>query len=295
MSGITEIKHRINGIRDTKKITNAMYLIASNKVRKAKNALDRTRPYFSALQHEIDRMFDIAGHIDSRYFSNEDEEEKPRGGKRGYLIITADKGLAGAYNQNVLKKVEELTQKEIGRLFVVGEYGRQFFAHRGMEYDPSFRYTAQNPRLHIAREICELLLELYDREELKSIDVVYTDFRGGRGEEVRVDRILPLHRSHFETGNDLSSHSFEYEPSVEEVLDHVVHSYVAGFVYSAFVDSFCSEQNARMAAMSAANDNAEEILGRLSLEYNRSRQAAITQEITEVTSGAKAMKKGMRR
>ena len=276
MSSITEIKHRINGIRDTKKITNAMYLIASNKVRKAKNALERTRPYFAALRHEIDRMFDVAGHMESPYFLNEDGQEAPRTGERGYLIVTADKGLAGAYNQNVLKE-------------------RQFFLHRGVAVDEDFRYTAQNPRLHIAREICEILLEKYNRQELKSIDVVYTDFRGGRGEEVRVDRILPLHRSHFETGKDLSDSRFEYEPSAEEVLSRLVHSYVAGFVYGAFVDSFCSEQNARMAAMSAANDNAEEILGRLSLEYNRSRQAAITQEITEVTSGAKAMKKGMRR
>ena len=294
MSNITEIKRRINGIRDTKKMTNAMYLIASNKVRKAKASLERTRPYFSALLEEIDRMFDIAGHIDSPYFDNEDGSEKKRPGERGYLIITADKGLAGAYNQNVIKKVEELTAEEGGRLFVVGEYGRQTFSHRNMPIDPDFRYTAQNPRLHAAREICELLLEKFDRGELKSIDVVYTDF-GKRGETVKVSRILPLHRSHFETGADLSAHWFEYEPCVEEVLAHVVHSYVAGFVYSAFVDSFCAEQNARMVAMSAANDNAEEILARLSLEYNRSRQAAITQEITEVTSGAKAMKKGIRK
>ena len=294
MSNITEIKHRINGIRDTKKMTNAMYLIASNKVRKAKASLERTRPYFSALLEEIDRMFDIAGNIDSPYFDNDDGSEKQRSGERGYLIITADKGLAGAYNQNVIKKVEELTAAESGRLFVVGEYGRQAFSHRGIKTDPQFRYTAQNPRLHVAREICELLLEKFDRGELKSIDVVYTDL-GKRGEQVKVTRILPLHRSHFETGEDLSSHWFEYEPSVEQVLGHVVHSYVAGFVYSAFVDSFCAEQNARMAAMSAANDNAEDILARLSLEYNRSRQAAITQEITEVTSGAKAMKKGMKK
>ena len=274
MSSITEIKHRINGIRDTKKMTNAMYLIASNKVRKAKNALEKTRPYFSALLEEIDRMFDIAGHIDSPYFDNEDGSEKKRPGERGYLIITADKGLAGAYNQNVIKKVEELTREEGGRLFVVGEYGRQTFSHRDIKTDPDFKY--------------------FDKGELKSIDVVYTDF-GKRGETVKVSRVLPLHRSHFETGEDLSAHWFEYEPSVEQVLGHVVHSYVAGFVYSAFVDSFCAEQNARMVAMSAANDNAEDILARLSLEYNRSRQAAITQEITEVTSGAKAMNKGMRR
>lgn len=294
MSNITEIKHRINGVRDTKKMTNAMYLIASNKVRKAKNALERTRPYFSALLEEIDRMFDIAGHIDSPYFDNEDGSEKVRKGERGYLVITADKGLAGAYNQNVLKKTEELTASGGGRLFVVGEYGRQFFSHRGIKTDEDFRYTAQNPRLHVAREICEKLLEKFDKEELKSIDVIYTDF-GKRGEQVRVSRILPLHRSHFETGEDLSGRWFEYEPGVEQVLSHVVHSYVAGFVYSAFVDSFCAEQNARMVAMSAANDNAEDILSRLSLEYNRSRQAAITQEITEVTSGAKAMKKGKQR
>lgn len=167
-----------------------MYLIASNKVRKAKASLERTRPYFSALLEEIDRMFDIAGHIDSPYFDNEDGSEKKRPGERGYLIITADKGLAGAYNQNVIKKVEELTAEEGGRLFVVGEYGRQTFSHRNMPIDPDFRYTAQNPRLHAAREICELLLEKFDRGELKSIDVVYTDF-GKRGKRSRYRAYCP--------------------------------------------------------------------------------------------------------
>lgn len=173
---------------------------------------------------------------------------------------------------------------------MVGEFGRQYFSHRGVPVEKSFLYTAQNPTLRRAREIANLLVELFDRGELDEIFVVYTDFKSGREEEVIRTQLLPLHRSDFSGGNEASAH-FEYEPSAAEVLDNVVLSLVTGFVYSALVDSYCSEQNARMDAMSTADQNADELLKALSLEFNRARQAAITQEITEVSSGAKGMKR----
>ena len=137
--------------------------------------------------------------------------------------------------------------------------------------------SAQNPTLHRAREICDILLDRYTAGELNEIFVVYTDFGGGRSEHVYVTRLLPLSRGEF-GAYDGKHVQFEYEPSVSVVLDNVIHSYVSGFVYSALVDSYCCEQNARMVAMLGADNNAEEIL-------------SITQEITEVTSGAKSMKR----
>lgn len=288
MSTINEIRHRIQSVRDTRKITNAMYLIASTKVRKARNELDRTRPYFNALKTEIDRMFAMTDEeTRSLYFGDGKEDE----GTRGLFVITADKGLAGAYNQNVLKKTLELyNQHRDAKLFVVGEYGRHFFAHHGIPVDENFEYSAQNPTLHRAREICELLLEQYKERRLSRVDIIYTDFRGGI-EVVSTAQLLPLDRSKFCHGKlPEGTPSFEYEQSVPEILARAMHSLVAGFVYSALVDSYCSEQNARMVAMSGADKNAEKILSELSLEFNRLRQAAITQEITEISSGAKSMR-----
>ena len=291
MISIKEIKHRITSVRDTKKITNAMYLIASTKVRKAKSDLEKTRPYFSAMQKEIGDMFRADENADSVYFYPRGAEGTLRKGACGILVVTADKGLAGAYNQNVLKKAQSLVGTHPGnRLFVVGEYGRQYFTSRGVPFERDFDYTAQNPTLHRAREICDILLDRYTAGELNEIFVVYTDFGGGRSEHVYVTRLLPLSRGEF-GASDGKHVQFEYEPSVSVVLDNVIHSYVSGFVYSALVDSYCCEQNARMVAMLGADNNAEEILAELSLEYNRVRQAAITQEITEVTSGAKSMKR----
>lgn len=288
MSGIAEIKHRIASVRDTKKITNAMYLIASTKVRKAKNDLERTLPYFSALQGEIADIFAGVPELDSVYFDTSAREEPRTKGGCGILVITADKGLAGAYNANVLKRAQELLREHPdNRLFVVGEYGRQYYKNHGVPFDAEFDYTAQDPTLHRAREICDILLSKYESGELDEIFVIYTDFGGGRSEHVYAMRLLPIERSE---GKRDDAH-FEFEPSAEEVLAGIVHSYVAGFVYSALVDSYCCEQNARMVAMLGADNNAEEILSELSLEFNRVRQAAITREITEITSGAKAMQK----
>ena len=161
--------------KDTKKITNAMYLIASTKLRKAKNSLERTRPYFEALQGEIKRIFRTAGDVDNRYFYPP-EGAPPLDGTYGCLVITADKGLAGAYNQNVIKEAQRMLHEHPDtKLFVVGEYGRHFFAQHGIPIERSFLYTAQNPTMDRAREISAILLDGFDRGELEKIFVIYTD------------------------------------------------------------------------------------------------------------------------
>lgn len=288
MANTKEIKGRMKGVRDMQKITNAMYLISSTKMRKAKAELELTKPYFNALQKEIKRIFRDADHIDSKYFY---PDEGVLNGTYGYLVITADKGLAGAYNQNVIKEAERMMEEHPDTLlFVVGEYGRQYFSKRNIPIEKSFLYTAQNPTMDRAREISEILLEFFNQGKMDKMFVIYTDMKSSIEEQAISTRILPFHHQHFESDEKVVKTPFEFQPSLSKVLDSVVPGYVAGFIYSALVDSFCSEQNARMTAMNAANDNAEKILSRLSVEYNRVRQAAITQEITEVTAGAKAQK-----
>ena len=292
MPGTKEIKNHIASVQETRKITNAMYLIASTKLRRARAGLDNTRPYFEALRSEIKRIFRTASDVDSRYFYPHDYEP-PLDGTYGCLVITADKGLAGAYNQNAIRKATELlAQHPDTKLFVVGEYGRRYFAQHKIPIEHSFLYTAQNPTMARAREISARLLDGYYKGEPEKIYLVYTDMKSSVNFEAQCTRLLPFHRSDFAspTPERVVSEPFEFQPSVTAVLNNMMHSYVSGYIYSALIDSFCCEQNARMSAMDNANQNAEELLGTLSMQYNRVRQSAITQQITEVSAGARAQR-----
>ncbi len=299
MATTKEIKDRISSVKNTQKITNAMYLISSTKMRKAKEELDRTRPYFELQRKEIKRIFRNAEEVDSPYFYP--ETGRKEGESYAYLVITADKGLAGSYNYNVLHEAERVLEKHKKvKLFVVGEYGRHYFMKHDIPITQSFLYTAQNPTFHRAREICERLLSEYLNGEVDEIRIIYSDMKNELLCDVKTHRLLPLERGQFETKKEeiekmsesevRKEKDYEFYPSVNKVLDSIIRSYLSGFIYGGLVDSFSAEQNARMNAMSSANKNAEELLGDLSIEYNRVRQAAITQEITEVAAGAKAQK-----
>ena len=289
MPGIQALKKRIRSISDTRKITNAMFLISSNKMRKAKADLDRTRPYFEALRVEIKRIFRADKMPANRYFYPTDLT-KTVTGTYACLLITGDKGLAGAYNYNVINKAMELlADGEEIKWYVVGEYGRQLLRQRGIPVEKSFLYTAQNPTMDRAREISDILLEEYNRGTFVKIYIAYTDMKG-MTDEAQLTRLIPFHRNQFVTPTVERpvNAPFEYSPSAEAVLDCIMPSYIAGFIYSALVDSFCSEQHARMTAMKSADDSAGKLIEELSAQYNRLRQAAITQEITEISAGARA-------
>ena len=312
MATTKEIKNRIKSVKDTQKITNAMYLISSTKMTKAKKELDNTRPYFEMLKKQIVSMIQMMESAENMFF--EDDVELPGAGgeeaielredERGtvaFLVITADKGLAGAYNQNVIKEAIRLMKLVPSyKLFVVGEYGRRYFEGRNMNIDQSFLYTAQNPTLERAREIAAVLTGLYSRKAISKVYIVYTDFKNGlMGGDVVSSVLLPFDRDDFrldpEETAELKKNYQEYMPNVATVLNNIIPSYLAGYIYSALVDSFCSEQSARMSAMDAANQNAEELLDKLNLEYNHVRQSAITQEITEVSAGSRGQKKSKKK
>ncbi len=289
MPSTKEIKNHISSVQDTRKITNAMYLIASTKLRKAKAELDKTRPYFNALRGEVKRIFRSVEKVESPYLKSENDSST--NGCWGCLVISADKGLAGSYNHNVLKATEAFLERHSDtRLFVIGEFGRQYFRRRNREIESDFNFSAQNPTKERARIIAEKLLSLYDSGELKRIYIVYSNMSNGLTVESRTTRLLPLHKDHF-SAPDFEKEveqPFEFTPSPEAVLGSIIRSYLSGFIYSALVDSFCCEQNERMSAMDSANRNAEKILDELSVQYNRLRQGAITREITEIAAGAKA-------
>lgn len=293
MPNAKEIKNRINSVNDTKKITNAMYLIASTKLSKARRDLDNTRPFFNALSDEVKRIFRVNSDVQSKYFYPRGHE-MTHDGVYGFLVVTADKGLAGAYNMNVLKETKRLLEQHSEhRLYVVGSVGRAFLENHGYAIEKNFEYTAANPTLSRAREITYLLLEDYFAGKVDKIYIVYTDMKNGMETEPVVTRLLPFHRTAFlesKVEREINN-AFEFVPSLSAVLDNVMPTLLTGYLYSALVDSFCAEQNDRMSAMDSANRNADKLLTELSVEYNRVRQAAITQEITEISAGAKAMKR----
>ena len=291
MSGIKAVKNRIKSVQDTGKITNAMYLISSTKLQKARKELDNTRPYFDFLRRSIKRMFRRTEALSSPYFFEGETLEDDPDETYAVLAITGDKGMAGAYNQNVLKEVEKIySAHKKSRVFMLGEFGRKTLAGKGIPYEKEFLYTAQRPTLKTARAITYMLLDLYDRKEISRIYIVYTDMKTALLEVTNSEMVLPFRKESFDSAHDdyKSDVVFEFVPSVEEVLRNIAYSYLTGFVYSALVDSFCCEQNARMTAMRSANDNARNIESELQLLYNSMRQSEITNEIIEVSSGAKA-------
>ena len=293
MASTSEIRRRIESVRQTQKITHAMYLISQAKLRKAKQDLSNTRPYFDALQNEIGRVFNADSSVESRYLEPVQQPAKEEVLRPACLLITADKGLAGAYNQNAIRQAQQyMADHPDTVLYVVGEYGRRWFAQRNIPIEKSFLYTAQNPTLGRARQIAELLLERYDAGEINAVVVIYTDMKNGLEAVVRQAQLLPLHRERFiaAAANTAKDDVYEFIPSPNAVVNNAARSCLTGYIYSALVDSFCSEQSARMTAMNAADQNAEELLKDLSVQYNRARQAAITQEITEVSAGERAQR-----
>lgn len=292
MANTKEIQTRMRSIQDTMKITNAMYMISSSKLKKAKASMEAATDHFYAIQSSIARILRHVPDIDNPYFGS----DKPDSEKRiGYIVVTADKGLAGAYNQNVMKLVQkELDANKNGELFVVGQIGRSYFEKKGYNIHRHFQYTAQNPSIHRARVISEEILVRYNKKELDEVYIVYTKNINGMESEAEMFQLLPLSKKDFSLSHGIElmvGDTTRYLPSPNDVLNSIVPNYITGYIYGALVESYACEQNDRMMAMDAATGNAKEMLRQLSIDYNRVRQAAITQEITEVIAGAKAQKK----
>ena len=288
MASAKEIQDRMRSIKDTLKITNAMYMISSSKLKKSKKMLADTEPYFYTLQSEMSRILRHLPDMNSIYFkTNAEIPERKR--KAGYIVITADKGLAGSYNHNILKLAEEeLEKRDDYKLFVLGELGRHYFEQKGINIDKQFHFVVQDPSLSRARRIAEDLLKLYHENQLDELYIIYTTMVNAMQEEAQVAQLLPLKKTDFKipVPIDIPLEGLALKPSAEEVMDHIVPNYVVGFVYGALVEAFSCEQNARMMAMEGATNSAKQMLKELDIEYNRARQAAITQEITEVIAGA---------
>ena len=293
MASLSEIQERINSIKDTMKITNAMYMISSNKMRKAREQLANTEPYFKKLDEIISGVLSHSPQIVHDVFGRHDDFKAQEQRRRGFLVITADKGLAGSYNHNVLKLAKAAIRepRKTYELYVVGHVGENHFRTRHYNINETFHYTAQNPTLGRARHIANTLIEQYVENRLDEILIIYTRMISASEMEPVMTRILPLSREDYYNDDGAHYADIPMFPSPEAVLDSVAPTCVVGYIYSALVEAYCCEQNARVTAMQAATDAGKEMLHDLSIQYNRVRQAKITQEITEVAAGAKALKR----
>ena len=251
MASIKEIRTHIKSVEQTLKITNAMYLISSSNLRKARKQLNDVEPYFRKIELTISDILHHSPEIHHPFFDKR-PGIPPEKRKTGFIVVTADKGL------------------------------RQ---------DVEFLYTAQDPSTHRAREIAELMMDLYLDGKLDEVYILFTKMVNSFQMEPTVHKLLPLDPDvfpEFEANRDSYNRDVTYVPSVRAVMNRLVPGYIKGDIFGALVESYCSEQNARMTAMKSSSDNARAMLQTLNLSYNRARQSAITQEITEVVGGAQA-------
>lgn len=284
MEELQDLRRRIRSIRSTKQITSAMSLVASTRLRRIETLLEHARPYATTLQH-------IAQDIAARTPPWAHPLLTPRQIQvPAYLVLTSDRGLAGGYNAEILRSaVERMGGPRGGLVAVVGKKGLDFFRRRGYRLLQEHVYLPDTPQEAIAERIARGLLSEYVAGRIDAVYLVYARFLSRASYKTGILQLLPIDAAARTGGDDLSI-PYIYEPSPEVVLDRLLPFYLASTVYAALVEARASELAARTVAMNAATDNAEELIDRLTLDYNRARQAEITREISEIVTGAESLR-----
>ena len=284
------LKERIESIQDTMKITNAMYLISSSKLRKARQNYQNVLPYFNRMRDTISRVVPHLPDEPVHPFFHEREKEDPI---RAYVVLTADKGMAGAYNQNLLKFLKEQCGSDPNaRFYVIGQTGYRALLHKDPRLVEEFHYGATAPTLQRARDITVDAIDDFKSGKLDEIYLIYTKIQNALTSEPVMERLLPLDREHLKPApKGLGDPRGEVEmfPDARTVFEQTAPIYMHGMIFGAMTESFCAEQSARMTAMDSATKSANDMIHELQLEYNRTRQGSITQEITEIIGGAAAV------
>ena len=281
MADITEIRHRIKSIQDTHQITKAMELISVAKMRKAVQKQAFSSVYFDSVRYTLKDILRHSSDVRNKYTVHRPDK------RTTYVVIAGDKGLAGAYNNNVLNLAwEHMQRRPVHYVVTIGQMARAFFESRQQSVDLEFTHAVASPTLHDARGITRDILDLYDRNLMDEVYVVFTRMRTTSLHEPTLVKLLPIEEQDIEADvKNTYTGEICYDPSPKEVLDVLVPQYLVGTIYSTLIHSAACEHAARMMAMSNANKNAEKMLDMLSLAYNRQRQSAITTELLDLTSG----------
>jgi F-type H+-transporting ATPase subunit gamma len=293
MANLRDVRLRMRAIEQTLQVTKAMNLISTAKLRKGRRVLEDTEPFFRRIQKSMYDILSGAETMESEYL---DKKKSGGPGRVAVLVVTSDKGLAGGYNANVFKTVNELcAQHSKPILILIGAIGYRYFIHSPYLILENFSFRSRLPEMENAKEIADYIISQYLWGMLSEVYIVYTHMYSTIKLLPAVRQVLPLDAEKIQ--NELARFEsqkraelrFEYLPSEEAVFDSLAPLYIRGVIYGALVESYASEQSARMAAMDEASKNAEDMLAALRIHYNRVRQTSITQEVTEIISGSQAL------
>ncbi len=280
--GTKDIKRKIKSVNNTRQITKAMELVSTAKLKKAKDKMNLTKPYFKTVLEAIDGIISSQKFIKNIYL--EDRESK----KTLCVVVTGDRGLCGGYNVNIIKEVSK--NNEDLSLITIGKKANSFFRKNGYNIIKEYEGISEKPKYSDALDISKVVIDLFLKNEVGEVKLYYTNFVSTISQVPECIKLLPLTKDINDDENNENDDYVSYSPSPEEVLNFIIPKYVTATIYGGLIESAAAEQAARRLAMENASNNADEMIEDLTVSFNQARQAAITQEIAEIVGGAEALK-----
>jgi F-type H+-transporting ATPase subunit gamma len=285
MASMRDIKRRQASVQSTGQITKAMKLVSTVKLQKARGRAENTKPYFDGMYSTVASILARSGNIRHRYLKADTDK------KKAVVVITSNRGLAGGYNSNIVKLIVNNPdfRPENTVIYAAGRKGIEGLTRKGYTVSKDYSSCIDEPIYSDAMEISKDLLNAYAAGEIGEIYLAYTFFKNTVSHIPTLKKLLPVDAGEYELTEEEKKIPMNFEPSEEEVLEMVIPKYVSSLIFGGLVEAVASENGARMTAMDSATSNAEELISDLSLKYNRARQSAITQELTEIIAGADAI------
>lgn len=284
MASMRDIKRRKNSVTSTQQITKAMKLVSTVKLQKARTRAEKTNPYTEQMYKTVSSMMRKSGNINHPYLTAGESTRK------AVIVITSNRGLAGGYNSNIVKLITNGDfNKEDLDIYALGSKGYDALNRRGYNIKENRSDIMDDPTYADAMNLCKVVLNSFANGEIGEIYLAYTHFKNTVTHIPTLVKLLPVDTEGFDEADDDDNLMMNFEPNTEEALDMIIPKYVTSLFYGALVESVASENGARMQAMDSATSNADEIISDLTLKFNRARQGAITQELTEIIAGANAI------
>ena len=289
MASMRDIKRRRTSIQSTQQITKAMKLVSTAKLQKARSRAEDSKAYFNCMYQTMTSLLAKAGNLDHPYVKSNGCE------KKAIVVVTSNRGLAGGYNSNIVRLITGSDfKKEDVRIYAVGGKGLELLKHRGYEVVADYSEIIEEPVYDDAKVVATRLLDDFAKGEIGEIYLAYTFFKNTVSHIPTLMKVLPVEAQEAEEGEEEANAvdkitPMNFEPEEEEAVRLLVPKYISSILYGAFIEAVASENGARMQAMDSATSNAEEMIDDLELKYNRARQGAITQELTEIIAGAEAI------
>lgn len=284
MASMRDIKRRKESVASTGQITKAMKLVSTVKLQKAKARAESNKPYFTMLYDTICSILARTGTIDHRYLRESDSKRK------AVIALTSNRGLAGGYNNNIVKEITAAFAPEDTDIYAVGKKGLEGLGRKGYHIIEDYSEVMNEPLYADAIHIGKNVLASYENGEVGEIYLAYTGFKNTVVHEPKLIKLLPISVEEIMKDVEIDTLTLmNFEPEADEALDMIIPKYMNNIIYGAFVEAIASENGARMQAMDSATKNAEDMIDDLSLKYNRARQSSITQELTEIIAGAEAI------